>query len=335
MHNRNRSMRGEFMSTLKQLIRQRDSVNKQIAAMEQNIAKEKATPIVAEIAKYKSKLQAVGCWPCAVVVDFHFGNTWLHANEAHYNFEECVSYRRISSSQSGMGRLHYSFPDALHYKINGEVDGSIGQWSDFFAGGNYSKPLVQEFLETFIPFTRIETRIAPDKTLARVLFEERLSCCPICGSIKRQKERAAGYSSDNAYGWEYDLQWGRQPEQSVLKNILQRAQAITQNALFDNGIKLERCDNCRRKSFVHKWGVIYKAAKERRKTQQREDCEIVIRNISNIYPHRFGYKAQIEKSIFRQAKKRVRIKPLRRGEIAFFSMNLAATQMKQLKAMKN
>jgi hypothetical protein len=344
MHNRNRSMRGEFMSTIEQLEKQRDELDKQIAAMEkQSFAEERSKPLAALRRKREALLAKQG-WPILVIVAWHPANTWMHAHEHWLNFKTGeVCYRRSESGWSGGFGGHFSLPSVFG-RLR-ERDAAFCSWynENYFLGKKSNVPYFKQYVRDFAPYQTLAHRYW-DGVAGRVVFLSQVVVCPICGEVERQPQNEREQVLYNLpYVDAYHLYRANGREIGGMAKV---ADAYLKGDLFDNGLIFQRCKQCHRKSFRGHWRELHKklsneiqdkqrfAAESDRKWRPWKQEERAARQIARLWTG-LQLRQEIKQSIFRQAKKRARIKPLSRGELAFFSMHLAATQMKQLKAMEN
>jgi hypothetical protein len=317
---------------LKALQEQRDAADAEIQRILQKEAKDECAPIREELLSLRPKLEARGAWPCALIIDFHFGNTWLHANEAHLYFSEQISCYRQSSSGGGGRSSYWTMPGVLEHFMREYPQGSVYEWNSYFKCDYRYCPNSKQLGNTFKPFDRTECWIGQSQDVGRVFFYQQVSCCPMCGFVDRNLKPSNCEIKRGEYG--NDWQWPDKlrNDQYKLKTLLAGARAILSGELFDNGAVFKRCETCRNLSYLDNWRRIYKRAKESLRDRDSEYSARLLQNIESIWPDKFGVRAQVKTSIFRQAKKRARIKPLSRGELAFFSMHLAASQVKELKA---
>lgn len=326
-------------SRLKTLEEQRDALEAEIERIQAKDSEDKCKPLMEELLSLKPQLEALGAWPCAVIVDFHFGNTWLHANEAHLYFSEQLSCYRQSSSGWGGRSSHWSMPGVLDRTRRSDDEGDPYCWNNYFRGEggrnvHSSIPNTKEMLGLFRPLDRAECWIGQTGDIGRVFFYEQVVCCPICAFVHRDLKGSGVKINWQDYGNDWQWHDKLRGDHYKMETLLSSAKAILSGQLFDNGLVFKRCERCAGHSFLDKWKTLYKTAKEHVRVRYGESKERdqFLKNIESIYPDKFGVRAQVKTSIFRQAKKRARIKPLSRGELAFFSMHLAASQVKELKA---
>ena len=319
-------------SRLKTLEGQRDALEAEIKRIEEEASHKKCEPLREELFSLRPQLEAIGAWPCAVIVDFHFGNTWLHANEAHLYFEEQLSCYRRSSSGGGGGSGQWTMPGVLDHIMRGEIEGDDWYWNNYFQSERSSLPNIKQMLAAFTPFKKTDCWIGQIQGEASVFFYEQVSCCPMCGFVDRRLRSSNVKIDKSGYGNDWQYPQKMRESRDILKTLLCSAKAILSGGLFANGLVFRRCEQCAKLSFSDNWRRIYKRAKDNFRRDDRKSSDQLCRNIESIWPDKFGVKAQVKTSIFRQAKKRARIKPLSRGELAFFSMHLAAAQVKELKA---
>jgi hypothetical protein len=319
---------------LKALEKQRDALQAEIERIRCKQSSDKCKPLCDELLSLQPQLEAIGAWPCAVIIDFHFGNTWLHANEAQLFFSEQLSIYRQSSSGWGGSSSRWSMSGALG-SSGRDAEARPYYWNNFFdAERGRNVPTTKEMLFLFKPYERTKCWAYQKQHVGRVFFYEQVIFCPICGRIHRDTKESGVKIKYSDYG--NDWQWPDKlrGDHYKMETLLSSAKAILSGELFDNGAVLKRCKDCVGKSFLDKWSNLYKEAKDRPRFQDIEDCKQLLTNIEAIWPDKFGAKRQVKTSIFRQAKKRARIKPLSRGELAFFTMHLAASQLKELKAIR-
>jgi hypothetical protein len=323
----------EAPSHLQSLQEQRDALEAEIERISAKESEDKCKPLCAELLLLKPQLEAIGAWPCAVIVDFHFGNTWLHANEAHLYFSEQLSCYRQSSSGWGGSSSRWSMPGALGSTNTTDKGGSAYYWNNYFGGERDRHiPNTKEMLNVFKPGDTTECWVFQNQDVGRVFFYEQVICCPMCGFVHRDLKKSAAKIKLGDYG--NDWQWPdkQRGDYYKMETLLSSAKAILSGGLFENGLVFKRCERCAGHSFLDKWKALYKQATDESRFRDSEESAKLLTNIESIWPDKFGVKAQVKTSIFRQAKKRARIKPLSRGELAFFSMHLAASQVKELKA---
>ncbi len=319
--------------SLKALEAQRDALEAEIERIRAKDSEDKCKPLMEELLSLKPQLEAMGAWPCAVIVDFHFGNTWLHANEAHLYFSEQLSCYRESSSGWGGASSHWTMPGALDEHRRKDDQADPYSWNNYFRGERTrSVPNTKEMLGLFRPLDRTECWIGQTGNTGRVFFYEQVACCPICAFVHRDLKESGVKINWQAFGNDWLWPEKMRGDHYKMETLLSSAKAILSGQLFDNGLVFKRCERCAGQSFLDKWRGLYKKAKEGNRLWDSKECDQFLNNIESIYPDKFGVKAQVKTSIFRQAKKRARIKPLSRGELAFFSMHLAASQIKELKA---
>jgi hypothetical protein len=305
----------------------------QINRIKEQESAKKCKPVCKELLSLQSKLEEIGAWPCALIVDFHFGNTWLHANEAHLHFSDQVSCYRESFSGSGGSGNRWSMPRVLDQTSRKDDEAEPYFWNNYFSGKrDVSLPNTKEMLGVFKPLDQAECWIWKTPDIGRVFFYEQVICCPICAFVHRDLKDSGVKINRREYG--NDWQWPDkfQDDEYKIKTMLSSAKAILSGQLFDNGLVFKRCERCAGHSFLDKWKSLYKRSKQQARYSDSKQYDEFLKNIESIYPEKFKTKAQVKSSIFRQAKKRARIKPLSRGEIAFFSMYLASSQVKELKA---
>jgi hypothetical protein len=319
-------------SDLKYLEKQRNAIEAQIERIKAKESKDRCKPISDELLSLQPRLEAMGAWPCAVIVDFHFGNTWVHANESHLYFSERLSCYRTSSSGWGRRSSYWSMSGVRNKTRRSDNEADPYCWNNYFRGErNASVPNSKEMLGIFKPLDRTECRIGQARELGRVFFYQQVICCPICSFVHRDLK-----DSRVKINWQLgdDWQWPEKlrGDPYKMETLLSSAKAVLSGKLFDNGLVFKRCERCVGHSFLDKWKALYKTAKQHVRYADTQATDEFLKNIESIHPDKFGIKAQVKTSIFRQAKKRARIKPLSRGELAFFSMHLAAQQVKELKA---
>lgn len=321
------------LSRLKELEAQRDALAVEIERMEEAESQKKCEPLREELLSLLPQLKAIGAWPCAVIVDFHFGNTWLHANEAQLYFSEQLSCYRQSSSGWAGSSSRWSMAGVLGSTNTSDKTGFAYCWNNYFCGQrDQFIPNTKEMLNVFKPQDTTECSIFQSQYVGRVFFYEQVICCPMCGFVHRELKQSAVKIKFGNYG--NDWQWPdkQRGDHYKLETLLSSARAILSGGLFDNGLVFKRCERCVGDSFLDKWKALYKRTTDESRFRDGEECAKLLTNIQSIWPDKFGVKAQVKTSIFRQAKKRARIKPLSRRELAFFSMHLAASQVKELKA---
>jgi hypothetical protein len=335
-------MRGKLMkcntpsttTCLKTLEEQRDALEAEIERIRAKESSDKCKPLCDELLSLQPQLEAMGAWPCAVIIDFHFGNTWLHANEAQLFFDEQLSLYQQSSSGWGGSSSRYSMPSVLGSKRQ-DPEAEAYYWNNYFNGERgLHIPTTKEALCLFKPFQREKCRAYQKQHVGRVFFYEQVIFCPICGTLHRDTKESGVKIKYSEYG--NDWQWPHKlrADHYKIETLLSSAKAILSRELFDSGAVFRRCRKCAGQSFLDKWNALYKQAKDTLRFEEREHCKQLQSHIEAIWPDKFGAKRQIKTSIFRQAKKRARIKPLSRGELAFFTMHLAASQIKELKATR-
>jgi hypothetical protein len=322
------------IARLQALEEQRDALESEIERIRSKESADKCRPLCDELLSLQPQLEAIGAWPCAVIIDFHFGNTWLHANEAQLFFDEQLSIYRESSSGWGGSSSRWSMARVFgSRKEDAEADAYY--WNNYFgAEREASIPTTKEMLFLFKPFDLKKCRAYQKQYIGRVFFYEQVICCPICGVIHRDLKESGVNIEYGHFGNEWQWPHKLRGDHYKMETLLSAAKAILSGGLFDNGLVFKRCEGCSGQSFLDKWNALYKRAKDRPRFQEIGDCQRLLTNIEAIWPDKFGVKRQVKTSIFRQAKKRARIKPLSRGEIAFFSMHLAASQIKELKAIR-
>jgi hypothetical protein len=337
-------MCGKFMNTLEQLEKQRNELDKQIAAIEkQAFAEERSKPLAALRRKREDLLAKQG-WPILVIVAWHPANTWMHAHEHWLNFETGeVCYRRSESGWSGGFSGHFSL-QSVFGRLR-ERDAAFCAWynENYFLGNKDSVPYFKKYVTEFAPFKTLSHRFWGG-IAGRVVFLSQVVVCPICGEVQRQPENE---KEQVLYNLPYvDAYHLLRADGRDIEGMGKVADAYLRGDLFDNGLIFRRCKQCHKKSFRRHWQELHKklsdeiqhkqqwATERDRKWKPWKQEEAAAKQIARLWT---GLKSrqEIRQSIFRQAKKRARIKPLSRGEIAFFSMHLAATQMQQLKAMQN
>jgi hypothetical protein len=318
---------------LKTLEEQRDALEAEIERINAKESEDKCRPLRDELLSLQPQLEAIGAWPCAVIIDFHFGNTWLHANEAQLFFSEQLSIYQKSSSGWGGSSSRWSMSGVFGGSRREDAEANPYYWNNYFdAERGLHIPTSKEMLCLFKPFDRTKCWAYQEEHVGRVFFYEQVICCPICGIVHRDVKNSGVKIKYGEYG--NDWQWPDKlrGDHYKMETLVSSAKAILSGQLFNNGAVFKRCNRCDGRSFLDKWNALYKRAKDSFRFQESGDSQKLLTNLESIWPDKFAVKAQLKTSIFRQAKKRARIKPLSRGELAFFSMHLAASQVKELKA---
>jgi hypothetical protein len=292
-------------------------------------------------------LEAINAWPTAMVVHFDFGHHWLHGHETKIDFERQVIEYNKSSTQPGGCVNTYSSPDAVNprndfYCISNQLQGK----------NNFKTVNVQNYLQIFKPgnrkdisflrYYRNETNEGP------AFFSEQLICCPLCSKIHDKKfhepvrdliRDGDRYRGIHVIRFQQDLGFQGLEDRGAdyrLRKIVEVAEKAVEGKFFDNGMVFRRCQDCKKLSYFDRWKKIYKQAKDwatdsRVSISKKQEAVDVLQNLTRLYPDKFKIKASIKKSILRRVKKIKKIRPLSKGEIIFFSMNLGAAEIKKLK----
>lgn len=323
------------MKTIEELEKQKQSIQAEIDRLDDIDRQQRCAPLIADLHSMQNRLQRVGAWPVAIIVDFHFGNTWVHANEAHLNFAECASAYVRSTSSWGSPSNRFSLGGAFEkHSVTRRRDLDPYLWKNFFEGVSAGYiPLGKEMLNMFVPQQTGICDVGERRECGAIFFRERVVCCPLCYRLQLDP-------SDNRTRSDYGSFWQhpetQRKDRYILRGLIENAKAILSGKLFDNGLVFRRCCDCSGLSFLDNWKRLHKHILKSLpgiiSQHEEEMANSVLRHIESIWPDRIRRKDNANASIFRQAKKRLKVKPLSRGEIAFFSMHLAASEIKKLKA---
>ena len=320
MRNRNRSMRGEFM-----------------------IISPEHTKSFVQHARYSSHFcmeKPKGC-EIVVVAQFRTAKKYIHADQYWFDVTNKKQWKRRSTTDVyGSGTSVFTWP---HYDYD-EYSVSSPEWLAYLTGRHIGK---QPDGPAFAPGCNDQTYLEPDKEekrICKLFFINRVEICPLCGISRASK------APEIPLSWSHYELWNMAMGESLyrLENFNDRWNDLLRfqdnHKLYQDPHVYCRCNRCKEQKmgFRQAWKKRYERvisdvpAWQRRSRPHLQAEDKAKEHIRAMWPDDYSDPpANLIKVIFRQAKKRARIKPLSRGEIAFFSMHLAATQMKQLKAMQN
>lgn len=287
------------------------------------------------------------------VVHFRAAKTYIHADQYLFDFDTRLHwYVRSSTGYYGNGVKKYSWPhlDKCHHQVENDV------WASYLQGKHEDGEAVVPYFNVGLsknPYL-CDTEVIDEAD--KYLFLNRVSVCPLCGTSdatdidiegrvdftnydERQMSRLL-YTQEEwkKYRWYEDFcNWREILQRDCNDGWGQLKSLVEQNKLHTQFIVLSRCRHCREKGwgfrqtwkYRHDHAVSCRRIFHSRDWDQYEQAKGLIKQI---WPEDFQEKPALKKAIFRHARKRARIKPLSRGELAFFSMHLAAAQIKELKA---
>ena len=324
----------------------RVSIIHKIKALDETVDEQVRAPLMERLLNLKPRLEAINAWPRAMVVHFGFGHDWLHGHETRIDFEkQIIQYFKSSTQHGGQFALTYSTAGALN------PDNTFCCIIDQLKGKTGTQ--TQHYLKMFAPGDRQNISIYRDNyhqdtSEGPVFFSEQIVCCPLCSDIHDKKFHEPvkdlircgdRYNGRRVIHLDQNLgfQFLRDRDaEHRLKKIVEVAEKVVNGKFFDNGMVLRRCQDCKKLSYFDHWKKIYRQAKDWATdrwvcTNKKQEAVDLLQNLSRLYPEKFKIKAAIKKSILRRAKKIKKIRPLSKGEIIFFSMNLAAAEIKKLK----
>jgi hypothetical protein len=275
------------------------------------------------------------------VVHFREAKKYIHADQYWFEFDTGRHwYVRSNSATYSTGIKKYTWPhleDEQH-----DVDSAT--WASYLRGEH-------EFGEAIVPFFNIGLSKNPfleKETVAeadKYLFLNQVQVCPLCGlsgATETDEDHEFSpleewslycHSSDSEMA-EVARRWRQNRSDegwAYLKKL------INSDGLKSRFISHARCKRCRdnKWSFRDAWKYRHEEVIRPNWSCNSEDWDAyraAKKMIESIWPEDFQTKQSHRKAIFRHARKRASIKPLSRGELAFFSMHLAASQVKELKA---
>jgi hypothetical protein len=286
------------------------------------------------------------------VVHFRPARTYIHADQYFFDFDTGLHwYVRSSTGYYGNGVKKYSWPylDQCHHQVENDV------WASYLRGKHESGEAVVPFFNVGLSKNPYLNESEIGNEADKYLFVNRVSVCPLCGKSDATDTVSHG---DFCHFEEYYVarlqdsqeEWNRKnwshDQFCHMRHILQREctdgwrqleSLVKENKLHTDFIVHSRCRRCREKrwGFRDAWKYRHDQAVSCRRYFHQSDWDDYQEAkglIEQIWPEDFKAKPDVRKAIFRHARKRARIKPLSRGELAFFSMHLAASQVKELKA---
>jgi hypothetical protein len=277
-----------------------------------------------------------------VVVHFREARKYIHADQYWFNFKTGRHWHvRSNSATYSEGIKKYTWP----HLEDEQYDVDSATWASYLRGQH-------EYGEAIVPFFNIglSKNLFLEKEAVseadKYLFLNQVQVCPLCGS-----SGATETGEDHRFAplEEWELYWNSSDNEMAevarrwKQNRSDEGWAYLKKLIDSGGLKSRfishaRCKRCRdnKWSFRDAWKYRHeKVIRPNWRSCHNEDWDAyraAKKMIESIWPEDFQTKQSHRKAIFKHARKRASIKPLSRGELAFFSMHLAASQVKELKA---
>lgn len=265
---------------------------------------------------------------------------YIHADQYWFDVTNRQQwFRRSTTDVYGSGTAVFTWP---HYNEKKYGD-CISEWFAYLNGEHLGK---HPRGPSFMPGCNDQSYLEKDreeKRISEIYFLNKVQICPLCGdcgvSEPSPKVDIGEWSHYELYAFAEAEAFC--PSAPFNKRWSGVCELKKESALYKDPYVYRRCSDCAKKRYGFReawkqrleWSMPHSIKSALIHYEIRDKVRDELRLI---WPEDYVEpKVNLATAIFRQAKKRARIKPLSRGELAFFSMHLAATQMKELKALLN